>query len=283
MQRPVVAILAQGAMGAGIAARLHAQGVRVLTCLDGRSAASAARAAAAGMEPVSEAGLAEADAFLSILPPAEALATAERLAPVFSGVARPPLYVDCNAVSPATMQGIASLLGVHGLRLADAGIIGGPPREGYAGPVVYASGDEAASFEALLAGRGLDIRVVQGPIGAASALKMSYAGITKGLVAIGSAMMLAASRAGAGDALRAELAASQPALTAWFGRMVPAMFGKAYRWAGEMEEIADFTQEDAAASNIYQGAGALYARLADPAAAEEVAALRAFLDGTAPR
>lgn len=75
MRNPVVAILAQGAMGAGIAARLSAHGVRVLTCLDRRSAASAARAAAAGMEPVPvhvpAAALAEADAFLSILPPAE--------------------------------------------------------------------------------------------------------------------------------------------------------------------------------------------------------------------
>jgi 3-hydroxyisobutyrate dehydrogenase-like beta-hydroxyacid dehydrogenase len=180
------------------------------------------------------------------------------------------------------MERIAAGLAGHGLRVVDAGIIGGPPREGYAGPVVYASGPDAAALVALLAGRGLDLRVTAGPVGAASALKMSYAGITKGLVAIGSAMMLAATRAGAADALRAELAASQPALSAWFARMLPSMFGKAYRWAGEMEEIADFAQEDAAAAAIYGGAALLYARLADPAAAAEIAALRAFLDGVAP-
>jgi 3-hydroxyisobutyrate dehydrogenase-like beta-hydroxyacid dehydrogenase len=166
--------------------------------------------------------------------------------------------------------------------VVDAGIIGGPPRDGYAGPVVYASGPEAPGFVALLAGRGIDLRVAEGPIGAASALKMSYAGITKGLVAIGSAMMLAATRAGAADALRAELAASQPALSAWFARMVPSMFDKAYRWAGEMQEIADFTHDDPGANAMYGGVAALYARIADPAAAEEVAALRAFLDGAAP-
>lgn len=282
MTTPVVAILAQGAMGSGVAARLAAHGVTVLTNLVGRSAASAARAAAAGMRAVPLAGLAEADAFLSILPPDQAEATAAALAPVFAATPRPPLYADCNAVSPETMGRIAATLGGHGLRVVDAGIIGGPPREGYAGPVVYASGPDATALAALLAGRGLDLRVVEGPVGAASALKMSYAGITKGLVAIGSAMMLAATRAGAADALRAELAASQPALSAWFARMVPAMYDKAYRWAGEMQEIADFTRTDAGASAIYGGAEAFYARLADPAAAQEIAALRAFLGGGAP-
>jgi 3-hydroxyisobutyrate dehydrogenase-like beta-hydroxyacid dehydrogenase len=280
MRNPVIAILAQGAMGAGIAARLSAHGVRVLTCVEGRSPASAARAAAAGMQAVPEAALAEADAFLSILPPDQASATAERLAPLFAAARVPPLYVDCNAISPETMQRIATLLGTHGLRVVDAGIIGGPPREGYAGPVIYASGPEAPGLVTLLADRGLDLRVVEGPIGAASALKMSYAGITKGLVAIGSAMMLAATRAGAADALRAELAASQPALSAWFARMVPSMYGKAYRWAGEMNEIADFTDEDESASAMYRGAATLYARLADPSSDAEITALRDFL---APR
>jgi 3-hydroxyisobutyrate dehydrogenase-like beta-hydroxyacid dehydrogenase len=278
MRNPVVAILAQGAMGAGVAARLAAHGVTVLTCLDGRSAASAARAAAAGMRPVAEARLADADAFLSILPPAQALATAERLLPVFAAAPSPPFYADCNAVSPETMRRIAALPDASGLRLVDAGIIGGPPREGYAGPVLHASGEDAPALAALLAGRGLDLRVMRGPVGAASALKMSYAGITKGLVAIGSAMMLAATRAGAAEALRAELAASQPALAAWFGRMVPSMYAKAYRWSGEMEEIAAFVAEDAAAADLYRGAAAFYERLGGAGAEAEIAALRAFLD-----
>ena len=279
MRDPVIAILAQGAMGAGVAARLIAHGVTVLTSVEGRSAASAARAAKAGMQAVPEHALAGADAFLSILPPSEALATAGRLAPIFAAAPSPTLYVDCNALSPETMGRVGAALGAHGLRVVDAGIIGGPPREGYAGPVIYASGPEAAGFAALLTGRGLDLRVIEGPIGAASALKMSYAGITKGLVAIGSAMMLAATRAGAADALRAELASSQPALTAWFARMVPSMYDKAYRWTGEMEEIADFVRQDDGAATIYRGAASFYARLADGGNAEEIAALRDFLKG----
>lgn len=280
MRDPVIAILAQGAMGAGVAARLTAHGVTVLTNVAGRSAASATRAASSGMQAVPEAALAGADAFLSILPPSEALATAERLAPIFAATPKPPLYVDCNAISPGSMARLAAMLGGHGLRVVDAGIIGGPPRDGYAGPVIYASGPDAAGFATLLTGRGIDLRVIEGPLGAASALKMSYAGITKGLVAIGSAMMLAATRAGAADALRAELASSQPALTAWFGRMMPGMFDKAYRWTGEMEEIADFAQDDAGAAAIYHGAAAFYAQLAGEGGTADVAALRASL---APR
>jgi 3-hydroxyisobutyrate dehydrogenase-like beta-hydroxyacid dehydrogenase len=282
MTKPIVAILAQGAMGAGIARRLIAHGVTVLTCLEGRSAASAARAAAAGMTAVPRAEFGQAAAVLSILPPAEAIATAQALAPILAAAPVPPVYVDCNAISPDTMARLAALVGAHGLRVVDAGIIGGPPREDYAGPVVHASGPAAPDVIALLHGRGIDLRLVAGPIGAASALKMSYAGITKGLVAIGSAMMLAATRAGAADALRSEIAASQPALAAWFARMVPSMYDKAYRWAGEMQEIADFARDDPAACAIYGGASSLYARLADPAAAAEIAALRAFIDGSTP-
>src|SRR5262249_19161294 len=111
------------------------------------------------------------------------------------------------------------------------------------------------------------------------ALKMSYAGITKGLTALGSAMLLAATRAGAADALRRELADSQPALFAWLSRQVPGMYPKAYRWVAEMEEIADFVQEDGAARGIFEGAAELYERLAADAAGDrrEIGALSAFL------
>ena len=85
-----------------------------------------------------------------------------------------------------------------------------------------------------LNGFGLDTRLVDGPAGAASALKMSYAGLTKGFTALGAAMMLGAERAGCAEALRAELAESQPHFLAWLSRQVPRMYPKAYRWVAEM-------------------------------------------------
>ncbi|HYZ32316.1 MAG TPA: DUF1932 domain-containing protein [Crenalkalicoccus sp.] len=266
-----IAIIAQGAMGAGIAARLTAHGATVLTSLAGRSSRSAARAAAAGMREVGDAGLGEAELILSIVPPVEARALAERLAPHLTATPRKPVFADCNAVSPETVLGVAGVIAPTGCPFADAGIIGGPPRpDGYT-PVVYVSGPAAPAL-AGLAALGLDVRVLDGPVGAASALKMSYAGITKGLTGLAAAMLLAAERAGAADGLRAELARSQPELLAWFRRMVPTLHDKAYRWAGEMEEIAAFVQPDAAAARIYTGLAGLYEGLAADAAGERRAA-----------
>jgi len=109
---------------------------------------------------------------------------------------------------------------------------------------------------------GLNMNVIEGPIGAASALKMSYAGITKGVTALGAMMMLAATRAGAAEGLRKELDRSQKALLPWFQRAVPAMYSKAYRFVGEMEEIADFAGEDPAARKMYEAIAEFYTRFA---------------------
>jgi putative dehydrogenase len=272
-----VAIIAQGAMGAGLARRLSDNGVTVLTDLEGRSPASAARAEAAGMRAASPQEVARADIILSVLPPSEALTLAERYAPLLPATA---LYADCNAISPEQVLRVAAALERSGCSFVDAGIIGGPPRaDGYT-PKLYASGPQAPRL-AVLEQHGLMVPVLEGPIGAASALKMCYAGITKGLTALGSAMFLAATRAGAAEALHAEIAESQPALLPWLGRFIPSMYDKAYRWVGEMEEISAFLSEDEARGEavIYAGMAALYTRLAEDQADEklEVQALQRFL------
>jgi 3-hydroxyisobutyrate dehydrogenase-like beta-hydroxyacid dehydrogenase len=274
-----VAIVAPGNMGAAIGRRLADNGVRVLTSLAGRSGASAKRAEAARLQAVDDAGLIEADFLLSIVPPGDAIAFAARMAPRLDAAATKPVFVDCNAVSPETVARIAAIVAPTGAAFVDGGIIGAPPQPGTKGPVLYVSG-EASPRVLALGGYGLDVRVVPGGLGAASALKMSYAGITKGLTALGSAMMLAATRAGVAEALYAELAASQPALLPWFTRQIPGMYQKAYRWVAEMEEIAAFLHEDAPAAEMFHGAAALYERLAGDGsgATPETAALSHFLD-----
>ena len=273
-----IAILAPGAMGAGVGKRLVENGAEVLTLLEGRSAASVARAEAAGMRGVRDGDLADTDIILSIVPPGEARALAERLAPVLAGAGRKPVYADCNAVSPQTVQLIEAAIAPTGARFADAGIIGGPPREGEPGPVFYACGPGADGVAAL-AGFGLRVNTLDGPVGAASGLKMSYAGITKGITALGAAMILAATRFGAAEHLRGELAASQAPLLARFGRAIPDMYSKAYRWVAEMQEIADFAEEDPAARALYQAMADFYAHLAaeNAAGGASIAALDAFL------
>src|SRR5208283_5117864 len=108
---------------------------------------------------------------------------------------RKPVYVDCNAVDPGTVARIAAIVGATGTPFVDAAIFGGPPRPGQPGPTFYLAGEPAAGLTGLQ-DLGLRVRLLDGPVGAASALKMAYAGITKGLTALGAAMVLAADRAG---------------------------------------------------------------------------------------
>lgn len=277
MSKPVVAVIAQGTMGAGVGWRLAQGGADVITSLAGRSAGSGERAAKAGMRSVTDAEIAAADIILSIVPPSEAMALAERLAPLLAAATRKPLYIDCNAVSSEMVIRIGKLISSTGTGFADGGIIGGPPRPGYDGPSVFVAAAPASARETLVRG-GLLIKPLDGPIGSASALKMSYAAITKGLTAIASASILAAARYGASDALYAELSGSQKNVLPAIARSVPDMFDKAYRFIGEMEEIADHFGR-ASSAEIYSGMAKLYQEIADDQASggkADVAALAAF-------
>jgi 3-hydroxyisobutyrate dehydrogenase-like beta-hydroxyacid dehydrogenase len=272
-----VAIVAAGAMGSGVAQRLSENGVAVLTSLAGRSEASAKRAKAAGMRAVDDAQLMQADLFLSIVPPGEARALAERFAPILAAANRKPVYVDCNAVSPPTMRGIAEVVVATGAAFVAAAIIGPPPKPGSTNTKIYVSGP-AARDVLRLNEHGLIVRLLHGPLTAASALKMSYAGITKGFTALAAAMMLAATRDDAADALKAELAESQPAMTQWLDRQMPNMYGKAYRWVAELDEIGSFVGEEFPEHAMLTAAARFYQRIADDYAGkkDEVALLESF-------
>jgi putative dehydrogenase len=259
--QPVVAIVSPGNMGAAVGARLVEHGVEVLTTLDGRSTASESRAARAGMNVVPLPALLEADMLLSILPPAVAEPFALQMAPLLRRAQRKPVFVDCNAVSPRTVQRIGAEVTSTGTLFVDAGIIGHPPQSGRDGPRFYACGEHAARFQAL-APYGIDVRVLEGPVGAASALKLSFAGINKGIAAVATVMVLAASREGAAAGLRQALAEQLPQLLEALSRQVPAMIPKAYRWGFEMQQIAEFVGEDSAAKQIFMAASSLYERVA---------------------
>jgi len=288
---PVVAVIAPGMMGAAVGKRLVDNGVKVLTSLKGRSGDTAARAKAAGMTAAGDEEIATSDFFLSILPPGDALSLVERFAPALKASNAKPVYVDCNAINPATVDRVAAAIAPTGCPFVDAGIIGSPPTplpnpppqagEGKVkgSPRFYASGPAASRF-ASLRDYGLDIRVLDGALSAASALKMSYAGITKGTQAIGAAMMLAATRAGSAEALFKELQGSQKEMLAWFGRALASMPPKAYRWVAEMHEIAGFVGDDPTASELYQGAAHFYERIAEDfdGGKKDVAALAEFLN-----
>ena len=259
----VIGVVAQGTMGSGVGRRLRESGAEVRTLLSGRSPTSAERARAAGMVAAADerALLEGADFFLSILPPGEAEPLARRLAPTLAALGRKPVYLDCNAVSPQTAIRIGEIIAPTGAHFVDAGIIGGPPRPGYNGPSIYASGEHVR--EALpLRDWGIDLRAIDGPIGTASGVKMSYAGITKGTTAIAAAMLLGAARFGCAEALIAELSESQPQMLARMRNSIPGMYDKAYRWVAEMEEISDFLEKNPPSRDIYAAIARLYDYLA---------------------
>ncbi len=272
-----VAVVAMGEMGSGIAARLIERGARVLTSIAGRSAASAERARAIGAEPVDDASLiGEAEILLSIVPPAAAAATAERFRPVIERADRPPMFIDCNAVAPQTLAALAAPFLAAGLPFADGAIIGVAPRPGYS-PNLYLSG-EVAGQASVLEAHGLTCPVLSDRIGDASALKMAFAGITKGFQALGTAMALGAARAGAADHFREEVQRTLPELHGWLGKMLPSMPAKAYRWDDEMREIATFLEPERGAADMLLGAADLYRHVAVEQRAEATSEIVAAVD-----
>ncbi|ULR42271.1 NAD(P)-dependent oxidoreductase [Rhizobium sp. K102] len=259
---PNFAIIGAGAMGSAIARRLIDHGATVLTHLDGRSDQTIARATSAGMVPVEHRALAQAELILSIVPPAEAIGVAELVAEISSGMPAAPPFIDLNATAPKTMQALAARFDGSRVEVLDGAIIGGPPVPGKSGPAIYISGDSAERSRPL-ENYGLNIRRLDGPLGAASALKMCYAGINKGFIGLGAAMLLAASRSGAAESLKAELSESLPDLDRKLSKSIPDMYPKAYRWVAEMQEIADFLGKDDPAAEIFRGMADVFSRLAD--------------------
>jgi 3-hydroxyisobutyrate dehydrogenase-like beta-hydroxyacid dehydrogenase len=258
-----IALLSPGAMGSAVAQRLSDAGHQIFTSLDGRSAASRARAEAAGMRHASDEQLVGCDMILSIVPPGDAAALVERLAPWLDRATTKPLFIDANALNPTSKKALAARLAVLGCAMIDGAIIGPPPTEGArAATTLFLSGP-AAERAACLDVPGLTATVMSEDVGAASTLKMCYGGINKGIVGLATALLLAADRHGAADALRAEMQRSMPDLFKRFGRQVPDMFPKAYRWVAEMEEIAAFLGEaDAAGDSLFRGMAGEFAGIA---------------------
>jgi L-threonate 2-dehydrogenase len=252
-----VSVIGTGAMGSAVGARLVRYGAHVAAWLDGRSDASVVRAEASGMKRAALPDFVATDYILSIVPPLEAVAVAERLRPSLDAANPKPVWIDFNAVNPDTVARISAIVASTGTTFVGGAIIGLPATPDEPGPTFYLAGPGAAARMAL-ADHGLRTHLIDGPTGAAAALKMSYAGITKGLVAIASMMILVAEREGAGAALFEELAFSQAQLLARFKKTLPDMYPKAYRWVAEMQEIAEFAGSFDPASEAYRAFATQY-------------------------
>ncbi len=260
-----IALAAMGEMGAAIGARIVSSGGRSLACLEGRTQASIDRARDAGVEADTTTAIVErADIYLSIVPPAVAEQVADRFLDVAATATRVPVFIDCNAVAPVTLARIAARFTAAGLRFGDGGIVGGPPRRGDAGPRLYLSG-AIEDVTMPLREYGLDARYLSDVPGDASALKMSYAGLTKGLQALAAGVLTAAGDAAILDPLIAEVRQSLPGLYDFLATTLPKMPRKAGRWEQEMREIALFLQANDGAAAIFVGAADAYREVAKDA------------------
>jgi 3-hydroxyisobutyrate dehydrogenase-like beta-hydroxyacid dehydrogenase len=246
--------MSAGDMGAGIGARLHAHGLRVVTCLEGRSDLTHLRAKEAGMVDAGSLDelVASCDLLLSVLVPAEAVGLAEAVAGAMQRTGARPVYADCNAIAPQTVVSIAGLITAAGAVFVDAGIIGSPPSAGSAGGRFHCSGPNTHAFEAL-AGHGLRISVTGPEVGQASGLKMLYAATTKGTAALWTQIMVASRALGLEEQLTQELGGN----IAESGS-ITSMPRRARRWIGEMEEIAATFGALGLTPQIFEGAADIY-------------------------
>lgn len=263
MEIRCVGVMSPGDMGQAVAAQIKSKGLRVVAALDGRSERSRALARAARLEDVGtlERMVAECDVILSIMNPAAAEDFAGTAAMAIAQSARKPLFVDCNAVSPATVQAMAREIAAAGGTLVDGGIIGPPPR-GTAKPRLYVSGQDAARLTALETPQ-LIVRVVGERVGEASALKMCYGAMTKGATALALELLIAARHLGVEEALERELLDTRREVYEWIIGALPVMPPKAYRWVPEMEQEAATFAEIGMTPRILQGAADMYAFVAD--------------------
>ena len=229
----VIGLLHPGDMGAAVGNCLTSRGHTVLWASEGRSAATADRAKAAGLTDAGTvASVArDADMILSVCPPHAATDVAWAVHG-FRG-----LYVDANAISPGTAREVARMITDSGGRYVDGGIIGPPPvKPGTTR--LYLSGTDAGLVRAVFAGTDLDARIAGTTLTAASAVKMAYGAWTKGTGALILAIREFAREAGVEDTLLAEWALSQPSLEQRSHGSARAATAKGWRWVAEMEEIA---------------------------------------------
>jgi 3-hydroxyisobutyrate dehydrogenase-like beta-hydroxyacid dehydrogenase len=249
----VVGVLHPGEMGAAVAGALAGRGEAVLWASAGRSAATAERAQAAGLEDAGDVRevCRRSDVLLSICPPHAAVDVA-RAANGFAGI-----YVDANAIAPDTAREVAELQP----GFVDGGIVGPPPhRPGTTR--LYLSGGEAEQVAALFAGTNVDARVIAGEPGAASALKAAYAGWTKGSAALLLTVRELARAEGVEGALLEEWRLSIPELEERVDGAQRSARRKGWRWIGEMEEIAHSMATQDLPAGFHEAAAEVFRRTA---------------------
>jgi 3-hydroxyisobutyrate dehydrogenase-like beta-hydroxyacid dehydrogenase len=271
-----IGVLHPGEMGIAIAATIKNTGHDVRWVSQGRSSRTRERADSAGLVDAGTlAALSETCAVIvSVCPPEFAGSVADSVLECgFRG-----LYIDANAVSPATKQRIGERMKQSGVRFVDGGIVGFPARvRGQAW--VYLSGPEAESAACCFSAGPIEPEVIGTEIGKASALKMCFAAQSKGSTALLCAVLGAAQELGVLENLKRQWARNGPPL-AEVQRNVERSAPKAWRFVNEMHEIAATFEAAGMPPGFHQAAARIYEHLrefrdAEPNLEEVLRALRA--------
>ncbi|MFI4894239.1 MAG: DUF1932 domain-containing protein [Phycisphaerales bacterium JB060] len=258
-QQRRVAVLHPGAMGAAIANDLTSAGHDVGWCADNRSDDTATRAARLRRFETLLDLCVWADTIISVVPPHAAIATARDAA----GVGFRGIYVDANAISPATAATVRATVEQSGANYVDGGIIGPPPAQGNTSRL-YLAGDRAHHVADLFQGSAFQAPVLDAPGGyAASALKMVYAAWTKGSAAMLLATAQAAENLGVLEDLKSEWKHSAPQVAERYERTSDAVAPKAWRYIAEMLEIASTLESVGQPGGFHHAAARVYQHIAD--------------------
>lgn len=245
-------------MGAAVAAQAKHRGAEVVWCPEGRSPATRERAA--GFSEVRDIAemASRCDIIMALCPPADAESVAGLVgAEEFSGI-----YVDANAVSPATMASISAFAIRDPDRLVDGSVIGSPPSAAKTARLYLSGPDEAARAVAeLFAGTAVAARPLSGGIGKASALKLSYSSYQKASRVLAAVTHALARDWGVQDEL---LDIAQGRSTSYLAEpeYIPKVAARAWRWGPEMREVASALGELSLPDELAEATAAVMERWA---------------------
>lgn len=247
-----IGLISPGAMGASVGAAALGNCEQVIWAGDSRSPATHQRAEDAGLTDCDQIDhlVERADIIFSVCPPHDAESVAETVSTQgFRGV-----FVDCNAISPTKTKHLAERFE----RFVDGGIVGGPAWHADAGTCLYLSGGEAADIANLFSGSPLHTHVISSEVGVASAMKMVFAAYTKGSIALLTAILGTADHFGVRDTLEAQWGESFAEQTR---QRLTGSSHKAWRFAGEMREIAETFAEAGFPAGFHDATAEVFERL----------------------
>ena len=254
-----VAILSPGDMGHAVGQLLREHELRVVTCLTGRSGRTRTLSEKAGIEDVPDFNqmVEQSDVVMSITVSEVVPEICRQVAAAVEATGhRDLLFAECNAIAPETAKAMEAIINKTGARFVDAGIIGGPPRNG-SSPRFYTSGPNAGELLDLRK-FGLDVREIGPDTGQASGIKMCYAAMTKGSAALHSQLLMAAEMMGLYQPLLEEFGRGHTATVQRMEGWIPGIPAKSRRWVSEMKEIGATFENLGMTPHLFQGVAEMY-------------------------